>query len=80
MRKLKLDINALQVESFEAYAPRRRPAGTVRANEVTPGCTADCGPTFFEETCGGCANTSPQPSCIDCSWEDVCRTVPPQCD
>jgi hypothetical protein len=80
MRKLKLDADSLQVESFEPYAAGGRPAGTVRANEVTPGCTADCGVTFFEDTCAGCANTSPRPSCNDCSWDDVCHTFDINCD
>jgi hypothetical protein len=80
MRKLKLDVDALQVESFEAHAGDAREVGTVRANVITPNCSAvdECGPTYFEATCN-CADTSPRPSCIDCSW-DFCFTSPDQCD
>jgi hypothetical protein len=81
MRKLKLNADTLQVESFEVYAGGTRRAGTVRANVITPDCSAadDCAPTYFEATCN-CANTSPLPSCMDCSWDDACVSVPPQCD
>jgi hypothetical protein len=77
MRKLKLDINTLRVESFQACAGDGRTLGTVRGNMPSPDYSADG--TCFEDTCA-CANTSPRPSCIDCSWEDVCISVPPQCD
>jgi hypothetical protein len=82
MRKLKLDATTLRVESFEAYAGPSG-AGTVRANVLTPECSGEegCGPTDgFQDTCAGCANTSPRPSCMDCSWDDACVTVPPNCD
>jgi hypothetical protein len=71
MRKLKLDMNALQVESFDASAGDRR-TGTVRGNDGTPACSDGCsfgfetGPCFtcdYQDTCGACANTSPRPSC-----------------
>jgi hypothetical protein len=71
MRKLKLDMNALRVESFDAHSGYRRTIGTVRGNDGTPACSADCsffetGPCFtcnYEDTCGACANTSPRPDC-----------------
>ena len=74
MRKLKLDMNALRVESFEACGDGRT-IGTVRGNDGTPACSAGCsfetGPCFTcneEDTCGACANTSPRPDCasFDC--------------
>ncbi len=77
MRKLKLDATTLRVESFEAYTGHPGAAGTVRANVRTPVCSGDegCAPTYgFQDTCAGCANTSPRPSCNDCSWDDVCNT------
>lgn len=81
MRKLKLDASTLQVESFETYAASAAAGGTVRANVITPDCSGDeeCAPTYIEVTCN-CANTSPLPSCMDCSWDDACVSMPPQCD
>jgi hypothetical protein len=80
MRKLKLDINALRVESFEAYAGDTHAVGTVRANVITPECSVnDTCDTCYQATCN-CANSSPLPSCFDCSWDDACVSVPPQCD
>ena len=80
MRKLKLDVTELRVESFEACDGDARSIGTVRGNVLTPECSADdtCD-TCFQATCN-CANTSPMPSCQDCSWFEDCFTLPPQCD
>jgi len=80
MRKLKLDVAELRVESFEAHAGGRA-LGTVRGNVLTPECSADqtC-VTCFEDTCAGCANTSPRPSCADCSEFGDCFTQPSVCD
>lgn len=81
MRKLKLDIGELRVESFEACVAGGRSTGTVRGNAGTADCSGG------EESCGGathcgdtcwCPNTSPRPSCDDCSWQD-CFTFPPEC-
>jgi hypothetical protein len=80
MKKLKLDLTALRVESFQACAGDGHAPGTVRANAITPDCTGEesCGPvTYCQDTCF-CANTSPRPSCDDCSWQD-CFTAPPEC-
>ena len=79
MRTLRLDVNALRVESFEAagHAP---PTGTVRGHEATPLCTGvdSCQEfTWCQDTCY-CANTSPRPSCDECSW-DGCATGTPDC-
>ena len=67
MRKLRLDVHALRVESFEASARGRAAAGTVRGNASG---VETCGPvTYCADTCY-CANTSPRPSCDDCSWKE----------
>ncbi|HVG43091.1 MAG TPA: hypothetical protein VM890_00120 [Longimicrobium sp.] len=70
MRKLKLDMNALRVESFDAHPGDRRTTGTVRGNDATPACTPDCsvetGPCFtcnYEDTCGACADTMTPRTC-----------------
>ena len=81
MRKLKLNADMLRVESFDTQAGAARAAGTVRGHVITPNCSAadDCGPTYFEETCN-CPNTSPRPSCLDCSWDEPCQTLAVECD
>lgn len=81
MHKLKLDVSELRVESFEACVADGHDIGTVRGNAGTADCSGG------EESCGGathcgdtcwCPNTSPRPSCDDCSWMD-CFTFPPEC-
>jgi len=83
MGKLKLDVDALRVESFEACAGDGRSIGTVRGNVITPACSAENGTcpgyTCFDDTCA-CADTSPRPSCQECSFYGDCISVPPQCD
>ena len=54
MRKLKLDMDALTVESFEP-ADRLRGAGTVRGRESEETQEVDC-------------ETEPIPSGRDCTW------------
>jgi hypothetical protein len=79
MRKLKLDTDALRVESFQAAEPTPH-VGTVRGNENTALCTGadSCQRfTWCQDTCY-CAHTSPRPSCFDCSW-DTCATNSPDC-
>jgi hypothetical protein len=77
MRKLKLDVHALRVESFQANAGGGRAIGTVRGNS---GPRYSNNGTCFEDTCA-CINTSPWPTCEDCSWVEACApSVPPQCD
>ncbi|HEX6037728.1 hypothetical protein [Longimicrobium sp.] len=79
MRKLTLDVDTLQVESFEAAEQTER-MGTVHGNAVTPLCTGadSCQElTWCQDTCY-CAYTSPRPSCFDCSW-DTCATNSPDC-
>jgi hypothetical protein len=83
MRKLKLDVGALRVESFEASPGAGPDTGTVRGNVGT-------GDESGYDTCLGescdvtacltclCPHTGPQPSCDPCSW-DGCPTYPPEC-
>lgn len=67
MKKLKLDLGALRVETFVAGLERAPSAGTIRANASG---VETCGPvTYCADTCV-CADTSPRPSCDDCSWQD----------
>lgn len=77
MRKLKLDVHSLRVESFE---PRRGPApavGTVRANSddpVDPSGGESCAVTACL-TCL-CPHSGPQPSCDPCSLGGDCSLDP----
>ena len=57
MKKLKLNMDALTVESFEPVADGTRGRGTVRARE-TEDTECDCGPT------------NPVPSeRVECTWD-----------
>jgi hypothetical protein len=59
MKKLKLELDALRVESFDAEAPAGA-RGTVEAHEVTA----------LADTCG-CADTSIKVPCF-CSERQTC--------
>ncbi len=87
MKKLRLDVHALQVESFEALVPGAQQIGTVRGNGNTlGGCEAEVmtqGPTCEGESCVEtacatclCPYSGPMPSCMPCS-EYGCDTVDP---
>lgn len=78
MRKLKLEMNALRVESFAASEGRGAEVGTVRAN-AGPSYAESCNVTGCFNTCW-CPNTSPQPSCDVCSWDGCPTTDPAFCD
>ena len=79
MRKLKLEVESLQVESFEAASPAIR-AGTVHARHEPynddPGSTDCDGGGFFsifgtcapDYTCGTCVTWRPTcpASCLSC--------------
>lgn len=58
MKKLKLRMDALRVESFETVAGPGAARGTVRGNEPTAGCTEtanpECTQAFACETYGDC--------------------------
>ncbi|HET7460206.1 MAG TPA: hypothetical protein VFJ82_03125 [Longimicrobium sp.] len=64
-RKIRLDPDALRVESFDADAAARE-QGTVQAHEAASGasCTYAC--TVGELTCNGplCGNTVPVVTCL----------------
>lgn len=77
MRKLKLQVEELVVDSFEAVGNRRRAAGTVRGHEsIDPtgddwtcqaniscayGCSNNCAYTHYD-TCEG--QTCNSPNCV----------------
>jgi hypothetical protein len=84
MRKLKLDVDSIRVDSFEASPESGLRTGTVRANDATLafGCT-DADPCTGQDSCAGgescavtacltclCPHTGPQPSCQPCSWDN----------
>lgn len=83
MRKLKLQVDALEVESFDTHTARGAP-GTVRGREeaeaaitvpVTPQCTVNtC--TNGCPTCGFtvCGNTCPMSACNTCASCTNCPT------
>ena len=62
MKKLRLQVDDLAIESFPTAAVEARP-GTVRGNEATPGCTESCTNCTFDDTlCGltwACSNAPP---------------------
>ena len=78
MKKLKLDLAALRVESFEAapaHGPRR---GTVHANSdepVDPSGEESCAVTACL-TCL-CPYSGPMPSCDPCSMFGDCPSLDP---
>lgn len=47
MKKLKLNVEDLAVDSFD-LATIEEPRGTVRGAEATDGCSQYCGATIFE--------------------------------
>jgi hypothetical protein len=78
MRKLKLDVDSIRVESFEASPDRGPQTGTVRGNDGSydeQGCSGDdtcLGESCVETACATCLcpHTGPQPSCQPCSWNN----------
>lgn len=78
MRKLKLDVHALRVESFEA-AGSGAGTGTVRGNSEEPVVSGyeSCGETVCA-TCL-CPYSGPEPSCMPCADLQYCDTFPPIC-
>lgn len=53
MKKLKLDVHALRVDSFESGAEREPELGTVHGNDATSLCSgqASCQVTVCQATC-----------------------------
>lgn len=85
MRKIKLALDALAVESFPTTAEARPPRGTVAGNEYSQmeSCdrlcdtTTNLGHTCAEATCGSdpnvCGTQGAGPSC----WDECVITVGP---
>jgi hypothetical protein len=72
VRKLKLEIEALQVESFAATGRKTPDAGTVRGQELTQAvtCPQSCGcpVTDLAHTCT-CPDTSAYNPCFCTEWQ-----------
>ena len=75
MNKLKLDIDALQVDSFEPTEARGADVGTVHGRQVTRWNTCvqscNCPVTDLAHTCT-CADSSEYADCFCTDWQS-CR-------
>lgn len=76
MKKLKLALENLAVESFDTSATER-PKGTVfgeqySCNTCEGTCPATCPYTCDDATCGACGGSGGGPTCIYCSNLDEC--------
>lgn len=73
-RKLRLDVQDLQVESFDSTERAAARRGTVRANEFTPfdTCAASCNGTCYHTCAGGVCpplGETEDPTCAyTCYW------------
>ena len=91
MRKLRLDVHALRVESFEASAGAGPRTGTVQGNVAdTRVCPVEPASQdlecSYEDSCAItncltclCPHTGPQPSCDPCSWMECPSFDPAYC-
>ena len=70
MKKLKLEVEALHVETFAPEAAARASVGTVRGQEDTT--PEPCGDPAGESRHPCTADTSNGPPCI-CTWWQTCR-------
>lgn len=77
MRKLKLDVHALRVESFDVSVGDGPGTGTVRGNAQSNELCSEMKGCSAEDSCAItncltclCPHTGPQPSCDPCSWQD----------
>lgn len=89
MKKLRLDVHALRVESFEALVTGAPRIGTVGGNAATPACEPE--PITQGATCEGescvetacvtclCPYSGPMPSCDPCSMYDCFTHDPAFC-
>jgi hypothetical protein len=86
MKKLTLDLDALQVDSFEPSATDRAPRGTVEGRESDQTWEVWCRqPNEFTQTCDyrcqtndySCNGTCSNPTCFGDSC--VCWTEPEYC-
>jgi hypothetical protein len=71
MKKLALDLNQLQVESFET-SEARRPEGTVEGYESTGCGTIDVCCAAGTEGGRTCDTTCNQIICVGCSGATIC--------
>jgi len=78
MRKIRLQLDALTVETFDT-SPTQTPRGTVLAFDKTEACTASCGEsclitgcTCFETCPVSCPNGSCWESCGGTCFEPGC--------
>jgi len=77
MRKVKLQLESLVVETFETSAVEG-PGGTVHGHDRTEACTNTCGNSCFNTACtcpeyGTCAVSCPDGSCwISCDGAFTC--------
>ena len=79
MKKLRLDIDAVQVESFPTSASLDEVAGTVRGRAGEPGGGASHGNGLDGCTVEGCSGDGTCSWNADCSFEncsDVCTGYP----
>jgi hypothetical protein len=89
MSKIRLDLDALQVESFDTTGGEKHARGTVRGNGVAADPVA--ADTVEADTCGGgcswdsnCARSCPwtcagDPESCGGSCEGTCHTCPDTC-
>jgi hypothetical protein len=68
MKKLKLEVEALHVETFSPEAAAHASVGTVRGQEVTTPESCGCPVTDLAHTCT-CPNTSNGPPCFCTEWQ-----------
>ena len=76
MRKLQLDPDTLDVQSFEMVPDSEREGGTVRGAEITADCEVVPVPfTSIQLTCGTCFNTC-KATCDDrtCGYQSCFQT------
>jgi hypothetical protein len=72
MKKLRLDLNKLQVDSFQLSEKELAERGTVHGN-ATRFCTA------WASCQGSCPGTCQADSCYDCTHETGCQSYDPTC-
>ena len=76
MRKLRLELDALTVESFPTTADERNARGTVRAREECDSCGCSLGPNDVY-TCGCKVSACPCDTCdTSCAGGPFCDCLP----
>jgi hypothetical protein len=83
MRKLRLDLDELAVQSFSTASASVRMEGTVLARQTNVGTCETCNYTCNETCDGACTTTtghdSMQTACLDCFSEGLGCTQYPGC-